>query len=252
MRRVVVTIALLLLTTMLLAQEIPPGTALPVMLTSTLDVKKAKAGQSIRGEIQQDVPLPGGGKISRNSRVSGRVLDAVARPDGSSSLRVSFDLLRTKGRDIPITTSLRAIASWTAVKSAQIPEIGPQSGQSPYNWTTVQVGNDVVYNGGGPVMHGAIVVGEPKPPYGVLAELIGSEGSACQTGSDGRRLALWVFSSSACGAYGFEDLDIAEDGRTDSMGSIVLESKKNVRLESRSGLLLITEEPAQLSRLNDK
>ena len=118
--------------------------------------------------------------------------------------------------------------------------------------TGFPIGDDVVYNGGGgPVMHGAIVVGEPKPPYGVLAELTSAPDSACQTDSGGRRLALWVFSSSACGAYGFDNLRIAEDGTTDPIGSIVLESTKNVRLEGRSGLLLITEE-AQTGGLSDK
>jgi len=233
---------------MLFAQEIPPGIALPILLTSTLDVKKARVGQPISGEIQQDVPLPGGGQISRNSRVSGRVLDAVARADGSSYLRISFNLVHAMHRDIPVTTSLRAIASWSAVQGAQIPEIGPQSAQTPYNWTTVQVGDDVVYNGGGPVMHGATVVGEPKPPYGVLAELTPVPGSACQTGSHGRRLALWVFSSTACGAYGFDELSIVQAGTTDPIGNIVLESKKNVHLQFRSGLLLITEAPAGSTR----
>lgn len=226
---------------MLFAQEIPPGIALPIMLTSTLDVKKIKVGQPISGAIQQDVPLPGGGRISRNSRVSGRVLDAAVRADGSSYLRISFSLVHTKHRDIPVATSLRAIASLTAVQGAQIPERAPTWGEGPYNWTTVQVGDDTVYNGGGPVTHAGTVVGEPVPPYGVLAELTAVPGSACQTGSRGQRLALWVFSSSACGAYGFDELSIAQAGTTDPIGDIVLESKKDVRLEVRSGLLLITE-----------
>ena len=40
------------------------GTALPVMLNSTLDARRAKPGQPISGRIMQDVPLPDGWKIS--------------------------------------------------------------------------------------------------------------------------------------------------------------------------------------------
>jgi hypothetical protein len=242
--RVAVTIVFLFLTTALLfAQEIPPGVAVPIMLRSTLDVRKIQVGRPVSGEIQQDVPLPGGGKISRNSRVSGRVLEAGVRADGSSYLRISFSLVRTRHGEIPVTTSLRAIASSMEVESAQTPERSPARGEGPYNWTTIQVGDDVVYNGGGPVMQGATVVGEPKPPYGVLAELTAVPGSACAMGSGGRRLALWVFSSAACGAYGFDELSIVRSGATDPVGNIVLESKKNVHIEGGSGLLLITEAP---------
>jgi hypothetical protein len=145
MRRVLVTIALLLLATALFAQDIPPGIALPIRLTSKLDVGKTKTGEVIKGELPQEVRLPGGGRISRNSRVSGHLLGAGVRSDGSSFLRISFNLVRTKHHDIPVTTSLRAIASMPEVQTAQTPERSPAFGESPYNWTTVQVGGGTLY-----------------------------------------------------------------------------------------------------------
>jgi hypothetical protein len=47
--------SLLLMASGLLAQEIPVGTVIPVMLQTTLDTKKAKVGQKIEARVMQDV-----------------------------------------------------------------------------------------------------------------------------------------------------------------------------------------------------
>jgi hypothetical protein len=236
--------AVLLLSALIACAQIPSGTALPVLLTSPLDVNKVKSGQPVSGRIEQDVPLPSGARIRAGSRVNGRVLQASLNSDGSSYLRITFDQVRANGRDIPVATSLRALASWWEVKNAELPTRSPARGESLATWTTVQVGDDVVYRGGGHVMHGEEVVGEPVY-RGVLAELISVPWPGCVTGSGHRRLALWVFSSSACGAYGFDDVNVAHAGNADPMGEIVLGSKKNVNVRAGSGMLLITVEGPQ-------
>jgi hypothetical protein len=233
--------ALLFLAAIVGAQEIPAGIALPMTLTSTLHVRKFKSGQPITGRIEQDVPLPSGARIRAGSRVNGRALQAGTNSDGSSYIRIVFDQVRANGRDIPVATSLRALASWWAVQNAGLPTRSPVRGESPATWTTVQVGDDVVYRGGGHVMHGDAVVGDPVH-RGVLAELTSEPESGCATGSGHRRLALWVFASSACGAYGFDDLNIAHAGNTNPMGEIVLRSNKNLNIRAGSGMLLITTE----------
>ncbi len=229
------------------AQEIPAGTALPVWLNSAIDAKTVLAGQAISGSIAQDVPLPSGGKLRAGARVSGQVLQAGMKGDGRSYVRLRFDRIHAKDRDIAITTSLRALASPREVDEAQLPKVGPVLTDAAASWITTQVGDDVVYRGGGHVMHDAKVVGDPVKG-GVLAELLPVEEPGCTEGSEGRRLALWIFSSSACGAYGFGRFDIAHPGNTAPMGEIVLETRKNVRLGTGSGLLLITEAAPQASR----
>jgi hypothetical protein len=221
------------------AQEIPPATALPVTLNSTLDVRKVVSGQPFTASIAQDVPLPSGGKIRAGSRVRGRVLQAGRKGDGGSYLRLRFDSVRSHGRDIAITTSLRALALPRDVLDAQIPPRTPARGESPANWTTTQIGDDVVYRGGGHVMHGLTVVGDPVKD-GVLAELIAVPRPGCDAGSSGRRLALWVFSSDACGAYGYSNFEIAHAGDTNPVGEIVVQSGENLRVYAGSGMLLIT------------
>jgi hypothetical protein len=241
MTSVKVFATILLSAAIISAQQIPPGTALPLRLNSTLDSRKAKAGQPISADIAQDVPLPGHAKIRARSRVRGSVLAAGVNPDGSSYLRIRFDRLHTRNGDLPITASLRALASLLEVRDAQLPSHTPYRGETAYDWTTAHVGGDDVYGVGGPAMHGDEEVGVGV--YGgVLSELHAVPSSGCETDSGKRRLALWVFSSYACGVYGFDDLAITHPGATKPFGEIVLASKKNVHVPSGAGLLLITLE----------
>lgn len=240
MTRLKLLIAILLWAAIVGGQEIPSGIALPITLASTLDAGKIKPGQPISANVAQDVPLPSGGKIRAGSRVKGRVLQAGLNSDGGSYLRLRFDQVHANGRDIPVTTSLRALASPRAVQEAQLPKHTLRRGESPANWSTIQVGDDVVYGGGGHVMHGDTVVGDPVRD-GVMAELTPEPQSGCATGSEHRRLALWIFASSACGAYDFfDDLRIAHAGDKSPIGEIVLHSAKKVALATGSALLLIT------------
>jgi hypothetical protein len=93
------------------------------------------------------------------------------------------------------------------VNDAQTPKTGPDEGTSSYSWTTVQVGGEVRYGTGWPVMEGDTEVGRGVAD-GVLARLSAPPGSACAEGSrnSNQLQSLWVFSSGACGAYGFADL----------------------------------------------
>lgn len=231
---------------MVCAQEIPAGTALPVTLNSVLNANRLTTGQSISATVAQGVPLPSGGKIRAGSHVTGRVLRAGTKPGGGSYISIQFDQVHAKGGDSPVTTSLRALASPREVDEAQLPKYSTaRRGETAANWTTVQVGDDVVYRGGGHVMHGEVVVGDPVPD-GVLAELVSVPEAGCAADSARRRLALWIFASSACGAYGFfDELEITHHGDTSPIGEIVLQSKANVHVPVGTGMLLIAIKPVR-------
>ena len=85
------------------------------------------------------------------------------------------------GGDIAITTSLRALASPWEVDEAQLPKVGPVERDPSASLITVQVGGeDVVYRGGGHVMHDVKVVGDPVKD-GVLAELLSVPHPGCES-----------------------------------------------------------------------
>jgi hypothetical protein len=139
---------------------------------------------------------------------------------------------------MPLKTNLRAIASMIEVQQALLPEAGPDRASPPEDWTTQQVGGEQVYRGGGPVARGDETVGVPVP-YGVLGAL--QSDAPCRGALDGNSQpqALWIFSTDACGAYGFGDMTVEHYGRTSPEGTIALVSKSGkLNIRSGSGLLL--------------
>jgi len=186
----------------------------------------------------QDVPLPGGARIPRGTKIIGHVV-AVKRASATSKGEVSlrFDAVAMKKQTVPVTTHLRAITSMMAVSEAQVPEFGPDRGTPQYIWTTDLIGGQVNYHGGGLVTQGGEIVGH-SAPYGVLVRADTIPGTPCR--SDGDQLqAFWVFSSFACGVYDYGDLALIHAGRTDPRGEFTIQAAKgNVNLRSGSGLLL--------------
>jgi hypothetical protein len=137
-----------------------------------------------------------------------------------------------------LDSGLRALASPAEVEDAQTPESGPDRGTPSSAWTTVQVGGDVVYRGGGHVVSGAgEIVGEPVA-NGVVAHLKPCDSSPDPTENSLLR-AVWVFSAGACGVYGYSHLAIAHTGRESPRGEIVLSSSDcAVEVRGGTGILL--------------
>ena len=239
---IIVLAGLLALSTGSFGQNaIPSGTILPLQLSGSLNSKKSKPGQVVTARLMQNVPLPTGAHIPAGSKAVGRVLDVVKGREGAGAqISLQFDTLVVSKRKIPITTNLRALASMMEVAEAQLPNTGPDSGTSEYEYVTNQIGGDVVYGRGGLVANGLQVVGI-STPNGVLARVTSKPGSMCRGEVGGNDLpqALWLFSADACGTFGFADLTIRHAGRSDPVGQITLVSTKNdFDVRSGSGLLL--------------
>jgi hypothetical protein len=226
---------------------VPDSTIIPVRLNSTLSSRSAKPGQLITARVMQDVPLPDNAKIPAGATLAGKVT-SVQRASGSNggSISLVFQTLRIPHENIRLTVRLRAIASMLEVRQAELPRNSdPTAAEN--SWTTLQIGGDVVYRGGGPVRNRSGVVGRPVDG-GVLARLDSNPGRGCRHDSTGERAqALWLFSSDACGAYGLPNLTIAGD-RSDATGStageITLRSAQgDVDVRNGSGLLLRVDAP---------
>jgi hypothetical protein len=223
----------------LAAQEaLPADTTVPVMLTSSL-TSDTHPDQRVSARLMQGVSVTPDLVIHAGAKVVGRVLER--RPDSRQGSQISlrFDRIVAKNREFLAPLSLRAIASQLDVDDAQTPKTGSDEGTSAYSRTTVQVGGQVRYGTGGSVMAGETEVGRGVPD-GVLARLSATVGSECAEGSHTTQLqSLWVFSSDACGVYGFADMQIQHSGRTPPLGEIVLISPRRVlKLRSGTGLLL--------------
>ena len=219
---------------------IPNGTVLPASLNTSLNTRKLRTGQEVSARIMQDVPLPGKKKIPEGSRIVGHIIQVTpADATHPGTIAVRFDTLRFGHQAIPVTTSLRALASRPEVSDAETPKTGPDRG-TPYRWASrILVGGDAYYGDGEPVTRGLNVVGRGVVD-GVLVTISAPPVSRCQSATNPTNpQALWVFSSDACGAYGFQNLEINHAGYHSPEGAIQLSAKKgNLSVRSGSGMLL--------------
>ncbi len=231
------TAALLLPLAAVAQSALPAGTVLPVSLDSSLNSRKAHPGQTIRGVIMQNIP---GTSIHRGAKVLGHVVQVTTLQNGQATVELRFDTLETRRRRIPLQVDLRALTSFPEVEEAQVPEDMADRGTTPETATTQQIGGEQVYRGGGPVTSGLTIVGQPVP-NGVLALPRVQPGKPCRgiVAGNHQPQALWLFSSDACGVYGYSQLRIAHSGRTNPVGDILLVSEKGpLQLRSGTGLLL--------------
>ncbi|MGC2111038.1 MAG: hypothetical protein WA655_16075 [Candidatus Korobacteraceae bacterium] len=229
--------ALLCFAATLAAQSLPPGTALPVMLSTGLNAKNTKVGQKIEGRLMQEVTLQSGPIIKSGSHVTGHVVE-VSRPRGSGSrIVVAFDQLQDEGKFISLNVSLRALAESENVFQAGVPAGSAGASESSDEWVTKQVGGEFVFRGRGTLESSQGKVGRWSGT-GVWGQLAPA-GDCPATDANGQEQALWIFSTTACGLYGFEHMKLTHAGNTDPLGQITLESTEDVEVRGGSGWLLI-------------
>ena len=223
---------------------LPAGTILPVSLDTTLHSDHVRVGEPVRATLMQSIP---GTRIHRGARLLGEVVAVTPAPHPSITLR--FTELAQRDTTIPVAVSLRAMASLLEVEEAETPEDMAMRGTVPENATTRQIGGQQVYRGGGPVAEGMSPVGKPVA-YGILAVPLARPGKDCRAQIDANSApqAFWLFSSDACGLFGYAQLSIRHAGRTTPAGQIVFTADRpRFTLQSGSGLLLRVLPIAQCS-----
>jgi hypothetical protein len=223
------------------AEPIPAGTILPVRLNSALRSDKSGSGATIIATVMQDVPLGRGETLRKGSKVTGHVVEAVTAGKESDESKISFQLdqVQLGNQALQITTTLRAIASRSAVIATT-----PELTSSEYADSTIEIGGDQIsYGEGGPVMVGSQVVGK-YTRQGVLANAVQNSGipSGSTIDDHARPQAFWLFSVNARGAYGFGELKILHSGSTEPLGEVTLTSTgKAVKVARGSAMLLRVE-----------
>jgi hypothetical protein len=219
---------------------IPAGTVIPVGLPA-ISSEKSKKGAALEAWVAQEVPLPNGEKLYRRTSVLGHIIDVTREaPRTKASVAFRFDTIVQRGQSISVATSLRAMASPLEVEVVENPAIPTGQGEL-YDWVpTTLVGGEKIYGQDGPVANGGRIVGHGVNG-GVLARLNARASTNCDgdVAANGGLQALWVFSSDACGPYGFPHLTVPQPGQTAPVGEIVLTSSEGpLRISAGSAMLL--------------
>lgn len=238
--RIAVAIVLLI-STMARAQDLAPGTVIPVMLSSSVNTSKDRADKKIEGRVMQEVSSPSGLVIKERSRIVGHTISVEKAGASQSRIILKFDAVESGGRRIKITTGLIALAPMMSVSEAQSPINSTSNMDAMRDWVTRQIGGDVVYRGRGKAMSGNGEVGRWVGGTAVLIKLTPNPEAGCPSGPGyDREQPVWVFSSSACGTYDLKNVKIANSGMAPPQGEIVLTSSRDIAIRGGSGWLLIT------------
>ena len=232
--------AVLVLSTAAMAQQIPAGTVIPVMLSTGLNSGKDGAGKNIEGKVMQEVPTPLGFTISKGSKVSGQIVSAGKSGGSESTLVLKFDSIQDHGRSIPLTAAVLAVASMQSVAQAQAPINSNSDMQSASGWVTRQVGGDVVSRSQRKVGTPGGLTGTWLEDSSVMIKITPNADAGCPGGPGyDRPQAVWIFSSSACGTYDLGSARIASSGATPPLGNVSISSDRNLQIRGGSGWLLI-------------
>jgi hypothetical protein len=234
-------VLLLSLASAVTAQNLPPGISLPVQLSSALNANSARPGQKIEGKLEQEVRIGVEERIKSGSHVTGHIVSASRPGPSGSSITLQFDSLEDEHHSIPLHVGARAVASSQSVFNAGLPGGASSNYESSSSWSTEQVGGEVVIRGRGYVADANGKVGL-WDGTGVWGKLPASGDCPAGDSAEGQQ-ALWVFSTTACGAYGFERTRLEQAGFSASPGQIVLTSTKGIDVRGGSGWLLMTLPP---------
>jgi hypothetical protein len=241
MRRLLAIALLCLAGGCLWGQQIRSGTLLPAMLDDTFDSDKSKPGDEITAKLRQDVPLPGHGKIKRESKLVGHVVAVTPASSGNPyQITVEFNQIVVNKRVVPIITGLRAYATMELVAQSRLPaNANSGNGASVWDLNMSQVGGQIAYNGQKVVKGNGQVVGRVPQPGAVLAVPMANPQFGCAgPGANKSEQAFWVFSTNACGIYGNDDMTLVSGIGGTSPGQIVFKSPKKITVRSGSGWLL--------------
>jgi hypothetical protein len=241
MRGLIATALLCLATLGLWGQTIPAATLLPAMLDDPIDSDKSKPGEAISAKLRQDVPLPGGGKIKRESKILGHVIGVTPAADGKPyQITLKFEQIEVNKRPVTISVGLRAYATMELVAQSRQPaNANSGNGTSVWDLNMSQIGGQIAYNGQKVVRWKGQVVGRIPQPGAVLGLPMANPEQGCAGAAPGSpEQAFWVFSTNACGIYGNDDMSGKTGLGAENPGEIVFKSLKKITLRGGSGWLL--------------
>jgi hypothetical protein len=209
------------------AGTLPSGTAINAQLNSSVDSKKAKAGDKVEAHTTAAIKYDGKIILPQGAKLEGHIMEATARSkgDSGSTLAIQFDrAIPRKSEEIPLHVAILAIAA-------------PQSdfsGGSPGPGSDPMSGAGASAAGGSPMSPSrpqAPPSGNPSYPGGAASSTSDSNGAA-------------QLSANSRGVYGLNDLKLMEASSNASQTTVITSSGKNVHLDSGTRLLLVSQPEA--------
>lgn len=207
---------------------LPSGTALNVVLNSSLDSKKAKVGEKVEAHTTEAVTIDGRTIVPKGAKLEGHVTEATARSRGDkdSTLAIQFDkAILKKNQSVPLSVLIMAVA----------PPQPPQFESAP------GPGSDAMGDRGAAASGGSPMGSSSHPPTPV--EMPGSSASGGTAAPEQRveNTGSAGLPASARGVYGMRDLKLMETKSPAGQTTFLTSTGKEVRLDSGTRLLLLVQ-----------
>jgi hypothetical protein len=206
------------------------GTALNAELNSSVDSKKAKAGDKVEAHTTEAVKNGAQTVVPKGAKLEGHVTEATARSkgDSGSTLAIQFDkAIPKKGEEIPLNVTILAIAA---------PE-SDFSGGSP------GPGSDPMANAGGAAAAGSPMgpsrPQNPNPTSGIPNSANSPAGSV--VGASGGPSGRGPLPANSRGVFGLSGVQLSVDTSKANQGTMITSTGKNVHLDSGTRLLLVAQ-----------
>jgi hypothetical protein len=203
--------------------RLAPGSVIPVVLSHTVDAKKAKIGDSVEAKIAQDLKTAGGQVlVPKDSVITGHVTASQPHSKGGESeLAIVFDHATLKnGQSESWPLAIQAIIGNNQNNNALNPE--PESG--------------------GGLSRGGMSPGQSTPGGGGTTGRAPSSPGGGQQGEDSQPdngKSHPPITASTQGVIGMPELKMASSPQ----GTVITSEKGNVKLEGGTFLLLRAVQP---------
>ena len=225
------------------------GTALNAQLSQTIDSKKAKAGDAVTAQTTEAVKSDGRVVIPKGTKLIGHVTRASARSkgDADSTLAVQFDRAVMKdGREMPLQVTLQALAAEQRVTAVGADDLQPAgnieggaagAGMAGTRGVVGGVGNTV---GGAASGAASTVPRTVQDQSGAVNSTAGGATNAMGRGEAGLSGSGELIATSR-GVFGLNALNLNSNAASATEGSVITSAGKNVRLDSGTRMLLVTQ-----------
>lgn len=204
------------------------GLTLPVRLSHGLKAGSVEVGTPVLCLTTQRIPVSATEYLPAGVQVLGSV-----EASAPSRLTVHLRALRWRGRTIPALLETVAIANFNNVEDTYDPVVGggDRENNTPANWTTLQVGGDVLtrFNWEGDVENRSSQRVGFSDFHGVYADPVPDS-----VGAAALPHAVGVFSTTAQGLYGFAGTAMLRSGA----GEFTVSAPGSVTLRAGDQLLL--------------
>lgn len=229
------------------------GTSVNATLSQPVDARKNRPGDQVTARTTEVVKSEGRVVIPRSSKLIGHVTQCKARSkeEKESALGILFDKAILKnGQQIPLNVTIQALAAAQSVASASAgaDDLAAGAGAGAMGTARGSGGGGL---GGVRSTAGAAtgaVANTAANAGGIAGGAVGSTVNAAGAtrGSLGGLNAAGQLTSNSQGVFGLNGVNLSSAVASNTQGSLITSTSKNVHLDSGTQLLLVVQGQASV------